>query len=822
MTASQPSSDVNLSGVSIDSSTVEELDVLRFSGIDLESDLGELELQAIVDGNDPLNMLLFIDDGGLYTIFPLHPERPGSGGDATLRLSAGGEQVSEHNLQITGLPPAPGAWDWTIDEMLAGLEIRAGQLGTSLQELSHTAMSDLSDDAAVTKLVASYIDDGSTNDLESLLVRPGSEFSREEVDLVDSIIAKIGMSQLVLPPLDIEPVEAMASSAQTVFKRSSGTSVNAVHAVFAKAASCRTKVIVIEDGDTLKRELARGIAARNALNDPLFQSTGDLASGAASAAGVIAVVGAATGVGAAPAATVAAALGAASAVYTTTKLALEADAGNYPTTFVTLDAAVDIPTFNEDYTEQGNVTKVNVVAASTGFNASESFSSIAAATGMGLAGAVASTAKGAQEFPGLVDATTAGAAILEESAMGEALKSGEEALEFCAQRWTVPIMDTRFVELFAVNNVIKVDDSAMTYEPKKVGNDTLRFETRADFFPGAFAIADVAVETLRLEVVAMPDEIEVKRAGEVIDVVAEIENADTWDLVWETEQGDWVDGMTQVTDSRETTRRLETPTDKDLYPFSVNIESLSETGLRKPPRDDRDATVRITLQNLIVSPDPGKVLKNNQLQFAATSNDGTPREVTWTATGGTIDDAGLYTAGKTPGTFSVTATAVDDPSVSETVTVTIHDGECFIGTWLLRSDEFFDQIGAQFGGEISHRSGENRLVVREDGTYTTVRDAWSYEVASSEGTVVGTITAENSGTWVTTETELSFDEVGGGDVTVELLLEVGGKLVPLPFNAGSTQVPAEPISGTFPYACEEDVFSVDSGGVTSVFDRITD
>ncbi len=50
-------------------------------------------------------------------------------------------------------------------------------------------------------------------------------------------------------------------------------------------------------------------------------------------------------------------------------------------------------------------------------------------------------------------------------------------------------------------------------------------------------------------------------------------------------------------------------------------------------------------------------------------------------------------------------------TVSETVTVTIFDADCFIGSWVLRSQDSFDQIGAEFAGQaqgqISYRSGEN-------------------------------------------------------------------------------------------------------------------
>ena len=67
-----------------------------------------------------------------------------------------------------------------------------------------------------------------------------------------------------------------------------------------------------------------------------------------------------------------------------------------------------------------------------------------------------------------------------------------------------------------------------------------------------------------------------------------------------------------------------------------------------------------------VALDPGA-----QQQFAATVVGPANEAVTWTATGGTIDASGNYTAGATPGHFSVTATSVADPSASDTASVVI-------------------------------------------------------------------------------------------------------------------------------------------------------
>jgi hypothetical protein len=65
-------------------------------------------------------------------------------------------------------------------------------------------------------------------------------------------------------------------------------------------------------------------------------------------------------------------------------------------------------------------------------------------------------------------------------------------------------------------------------------------------------------------------------------------------------------------------------------------------------------------------------------QVAGTSN----QNVNWTATGGTISSAGVFTAGNVAGTFSVTATSVADPNAVDVVTVTISSS---VGVNRLRS-----------------------------------------------------------------------------------------------------------------------------------------
>src|SRR2546421_6350048 len=60
----------------------------------------------------------------------------------------------------------------------------------------------------------------------------------------------------------------------------------------------------------------------------------------------------------------------------------------------------------------------------------------------------------------------------------------------------------------------------------------------------------------------------------------------------------------------------------------------------------------ITASPVTVSPNSATLTPGQQQQFTASASSA----VTWTATGGTIDASGLYTAGNTSGNFTVTAT----------------------------------------------------------------------------------------------------------------------------------------------------------------------
>lgn len=89
------------------------------------------------------------------------------------------------------------------------------------------------------------------------------------------------------------------------------------------------------------------------------------------------------------------------------------------------------------------------------------------------------------------------------------------------------------------------------------------------------------------------------------------------------------------------------------------------------------------VRGLVVSPSSVTVTPGASQQFTAQLL-GVDEPVTWSVTGGSIDANGLYTAGATPGTFTVTATGVANPSLVATAEVTIEEdtGEPVTSAWL--------------------------------------------------------------------------------------------------------------------------------------------
>ncbi len=102
--------------------------------------------------------------------------------------------------------------------------------------------------------------------------------------------------------------------------------------------------------------------------------------------------------------------------------------------------------------------------------------------------------------------------------------------------------------------------------------------------------------------------------------------------------------------------------------FGVSVPVRLEIG------NDAKATVTVTSGTIAISPTSASLVPGQTQSFAATLTGFANQAVTWSATGGGITQAGLYTAGGQTGTFSVTVRSVQDPTRTATATVVIAVG----------------------------------------------------------------------------------------------------------------------------------------------------
>jgi len=125
--------------------------------------------------------------------------------------------------------------------------------------------------------------------------------------------------------------------------------------------------------------------------------------------------------------------------------------------------------------------------------------------------------------------------------------------------------------------------------------------------------------------------------------------------------------------------------------WKTSAGTISATGLLTAPTTNATVTVTATsvadttkagtatvtvaapvVNSVNVTPATGSILTSGTMQFNATVNGNvTNKAVTWSASSGTITNAGLFTAGATAANATITATSVADATKSASATVTV-------------------------------------------------------------------------------------------------------------------------------------------------------
>jgi hypothetical protein len=182
-------------------------------------------------------------------------------------------------------------------------------------------------------------------------------------------------------------------------------------------------------------------------------------------------------------------------------------------------------------------------------------------------------------------------------------------------------------------------------------------------------------------------------------------------------------------------------------PASRGSDTITATG------NGASDTLTITVEAAVsvsVTPASITLAPGQQTTFTASVTGTTNQTVTWSATGGTIDANGGYTAGSTNGTFTVTATSVADTSATTTASVTVVVPvpdfvvpSSYFGDYVLCSHLFPGQNCNPFTGAIASfihpqsNPSEVHLVMASRCRSDTVLASREYKVTVTGNTFTG-------------------------------------------------------------------------------------
>lgn len=489
------------------------------------------------------------------------------------------------------------------------------------------------------------------------------------------------------------------------------------------------------------------------------------------------------------------------------------NAGVLPSAFTNIDVTLDPARLEEDREEPGRWSEVMATAVSTGYSLDADLVAIA----IDELGSAIVGKSGIAEGSLLEHEANATVGEVKGAVTGMIPKNSG-VITFCPGSWDVDISGEDYSWARPKRGLLTVDNAAQTYKNDiEVGDETLQFSPWPPAFGGRSITGEVRVPTVAIDVTVTAVPIEVTNPGDVVSITAEIDNAVVETLAWLPEQGEWQDGLLGDTNGP-STRPLKTPTDPDLYPFKVEVESTSRQGLRANASvdDRRFDFVEIKLSPIVVTPDPGSVEVGKELTFTATDRDGDPVDVNWRSTGGEINssgsNAGLYAAGDEPGIYDVTATLNSNPQVFKTVPVKVGE-RCLIGAWRMDHQRFADLI-SQEGVSATPAGGSWDVTVAEDGSFVSTQSNFAFTLAAEGQTFTATINGTETGSVEYTATDITA--VTSSSRSLSFTGEVNGQSVTLSpdeFPLGTT------LDGG-PYRCEGGRLIIVSDGLEMYYDPI--
>jgi len=208
---------------------------------------------------------------------------------------------------------------------------------------------------------------------------------------------------------------------------------------------------------------------------------------------------------------------------------------------------------------------------------------------------------------------------------------------------------------------------------------------------------------------------------------------------------------------------------------------------------------------------------------AAACSSSSDSDVATTSTTNTASADTSSTLVSSAGVESSTTTVTAAPTT--TVAVASDVSSCVVGEWEMDSQQFFDDVFASLPaalpadeaiGEFTYASGAYVLLIGADGTFSSERREWTFQVASEDGDLEMTVDGAEAGTYTLVGGQLTTVT----ETTAPLAISMAIDGVPFEFPTGFA--PVTPPNAEFSGAtvtCEGDVLTASAEGFQSIWYR---
>lgn len=673
--------DLDCSNLALERAEGLPLDEIGVTGI--PGGLGEqLAAQVTADGAATIT-IIFRDQGDdeneTVLIAPIHPQGLVNGGAVELAVRDDeGNSCPPIPFQILPLPPSPGAVEESLGLLSELLETQLTFFGISLEELRSADPTTLP-----VELLPLFVAQNSLNDPENpdsfvaivAGTAPALEGMEPDRELLDALFGHLGVSTLIESTLgswdDLMEKRPDAPEQRRSMALTQGPSAEM------SAAELDYQMGIAAWGDfygpdtpsgQYLRDLSLGVGLVGLIPAPPLQ------------------IGAAvTG-------------GALFAFLKTT----EASASLYPSKFVSMEFEVTPESWLEDSPESGEWFKVEVVAASKGWNLDQTIlESILQVAGMGSA------------YSGWLksfdpDGFVAGVTdFLRTEAVNQvigAAAGGSGIIRIPAEEtWPVDVTEEPWTKV-KYHFAFQEDGTRQGFRlnpdwPESAGSIVI--STAREHFGNAWISKRAEPEIAPVRIVIQPDAVTVD-PGEEVTFEVEVQNAHDPTIEVST-----LSGTFTVSDQGEGKYLVHytAPADEEGLPDGLTIQSLTTSGMfANPERVGPLAQAMIRGTAILVdleSPERACIPGGEKETFVATVVNAENQAISWSVSGGVISGTGVFTAPKSGGTVIVTATSVADPTVFASITVLTGKCDCVF------SSNLFGSAGQLAGSEM--------IIGEEDG-----------------------------------------------------------------------------------------------------------